>query len=627
LSYRNTTQNPVSGSRRLLRKAVPCCEWPGFRLLRRWSTARRRARHHAQRLSWVAEHTSKMAIVASADGRIEWVNDGFVQMTGYRLEDVKDLQPAQLVAGPDADPAVRAELTRAIHEQRDIEAELELHTRDGQPYWVRLEIRVLRHDDGTARAFIALGTDITELKTAERELAWRAHHDTLTGLANRQTFLARLNALQSGRRRAQAGVCALLSMDFDRFKLVNDIHGHVVGDELLCAIARRLETSLGEADLVARFGGDEFIVLLHDAGGAASVQRIAARISAALARPHCLGSGIELSCSASIGVIVLEPEDGRPAEQLLRDADAAMYQAKVESPGGYRFFDRALRQQMSRKALLEADLRRADFDAHLRLFYQPIVELDTGMVRGFEALVRWYRNGVELIPPMDFIPMAEDTGLIVAVGRWVMRRACADLARWRREGIASADTALSINVSRREIIEPGYCEDLADTVTRCGLAPADITLELTETALIDQRLNLIPLTIRLRDLGFRLAMDDFGTGQSSLNSLVDLPIEILKIDKQFIRNMGDRRVNHASIAVVHAIVTLAAHLNMTVVAEGLETAEQVATMQAMDCRLGQGFHFARPMPADQARALLRAGRLPARPLLLAPAAISQAAQP
>lgn len=576
----------------------------GHRLVNRVTVRLQHERDQAERLAWIAEHTTKMAVVADTDGRIQWVNEGFERMSGYRLDDVRTLEPAQLFSGPDVDPAVQAELTAAIRDKRDIETEVQLQTRDGKPYWVRLEIRLLKDQDGRPKAFIALGADITELKAAEGELAWRAHHDPLTGLANRQTFLARLNALQSDRQRSRHGLCALLAMDFDRFKLVNDVHGHVVGDELLCAIARRLETAVAEADVVARFGGDEFILLLQDVGDNASVQRIAARISAALARPHRLGSGIEVSCSASIGVILLEPGDARPAEQLLRDADAAMYQAKMEARGGYRFFDRELRRHMSRRALLESDLRRADFDDCLHLYYQPIIDLRTGQVRCFEALVRWYRHGVELVPPMDFIPMAEDTGLVVDIGRWVTRRACRDLADWRTRTPAAADIGMSINLSRREIIEPGYCEWLCQTVTDSGLAPGDITLELTETALIDPRLNLIPLTARLRELGFRLAMDDFGTGQSSLNSLVDLPIEILKIDKRFVRNM---LAGHASMAVVHAIVTLAAHLSMTVVAEGIESAEEVASLQAMDCELGQGYHFARPMPCEQALALLLEG--------------------
>lgn len=590
----------------------------GYRLVNRVTASLKQERDHAERLGWIAEYTTKMAVVANAEGRIEWVNDGFVRMSGYTLEDVRDLQPHQLFGGPGTDPAVQAELTRAIREQHDIESELLLHARDGRPYWVRLEIRVLRNHRGEATAFIALGADVTALKAAEGELAWRAQHDPLTGLANRQTFLARLNALQSRHDRPASGLCAILSMDFDRFKLINDVHGHVVGDELLCAIARRLETSVHEADVVARFGGDEFILLLRNAGDSNNVQRIAARLSAVLARPHSLASGIEVTCSASIGVIVLPPTDHRPAELLLREADAAMYQAKTESCGAYRFFDRDLRQQMTRRARLEADLRQADFDAHMKLAYQPIVDLHTGRIRGFEALVRWYRHGVELVPPMDFIPMAEDTGLVVAIGRWVTLRVCDDLAAWRRHG-AAEDIGVSINLSRRELIEPGYHDWLQATVTERGLHPSDITLELTETALVDPRLDLVPLAARLRAQGFRLAMDDFGTGQSSLNSLVNLPMHILKIDKQFTRNM---LASHASMAVVHAIVTLAAHLDLVVVAEGIENGDEAAALQAMDCSLGQGFHFARAAGADQALAMLRA---PSVPGTANPAALAQPA--
>lgn len=716
----------------------------GFRMMERWARKLAIERDEAERLGWIAQHTQKMAIIANMDGRIDWVNDGFVRMTGYDLADVHGRDPGELLTASSQDQVTVRQVTDAIARHTDVEVELQMQNRDGRPFWVRLEIRVLHGVDQQVRGFIALGTDITwqkdyeaalhhveqqlrasesrlkramsgssdgywdldlarnelyvsprfaellghdpravtgtlrpdddfmrtmvhpddlgamqaahaahlayatpydvtarlkrrdgsyrwfriraateyapdarplrlsgvvtdvnELKEIQGELEWRALHDPLTGLANRQNFLARLQAHPGGERRGDASLRAILSMDFDRFKLINDVHGHQVGDELLCAIGKRLRTMVREQDLIARFGGDEFIILLVDAGSAEAVRQVTARISGALAQPHVLTNGTELTCTASIGVIVLEPSDDRPADLILRDADAAMYQAKNEAKGSYRFFDRELRSQMNRKARLEADLRRAEPERDFRLLYQPIIDLRTGRVAGFEALLRWQREGREPIEPAVFIPMAEDTGLIVGIGAWVFERACRDLARWRTADPAASELTLSINVSRRELIEPDFAARLTDTVRRAGLESRDVTLELTETALVDERFDLRPLARELRDRGFRLAMDDFGTGQSSLNSLVDLPIHTLKIDKRFVRNMGS---GQTSIAVVHAVVTLAAHLGLDVVAEGIESAVEVGTLQSMNCHYGQGYHFAKPVPANEALAMVLADR-------------------
>ena len=461
-----------------------------------------------------------------------------------------------------------------------------------------------RDASGTPHRLAGVLSDVTELKMAQAELEWHALHDSLTSLANRQQFLDRLNTIQRRVRRNDRGVCAILSMDFDRFKLVNDVYGHAAGDELLCSIGRRLQAAVRTSDLVARFGGDEFLVLLVDAESASRVQQIARRLCSTLATPHPLTCGAEVTSTASIGVIVLEPSDDRPAELLLREADAAMYQAKAESKGSYRFFDRELRLRMNRKALLEADLRKADYDAHFHLVYQPVVNLHTGAIVGFEALLRWRRGGLEPVSPGDFIPIAEDTGLIVAIGRWVIKRACADLRAWRAAAPEAAAIGVCINVSRREVVELDYCDAVTQIVQSSGLQPRDVDLELTETALVGERSNLLPIAKRLRIAGFRLCMDDFGKGQSSLNSLMNLPIDTLKIDKEFIHNMT---TNRSSIAVVHAIITLALRLDMTVVAEGIESAAELATLQAMDCEFGQGYLFAAPMAEAQALELLREG--------------------
>jgi diguanylate cyclase (GGDEF)-like protein/PAS domain S-box-containing protein len=569
-----------------------------------------------------SEARLKRAMSGSSDGHWEvdlrtgesFVSTRFKELLGYGPTAdgaLSRFDPADLQKLVHPDDLQQAQSVHQAHLERgtpyDLTVRLRCHS--GQFRWFRIRGATERDASGTPQFVAGVLSDVTELKLAEGELEWHALHDSLTSLANRQQFLDRLNRLQKGTRRTDRGVCAILSMDFDRFKLVNDVYGHAAGDELLCSIARRLKDSVRETDLVARFGGDEFLVLLFDAESAARVQQIAARLCSILAAPHVLSSGAEVTSTASIGVIVLEPGDSRPAELLLREADAAMYQAKAEAKGSYRFFAPELRVRMNRKALLEADLRKADFDAHFHLVYQPIVNLHTGAIAGFEALVRWRRNGEEPVSPFEFIPIAEDTALIVPIGRWITRRVCEDLKAWRAAAPAATDIAISINLSRREIVEPDYCDALTGIVHAHGLEPHDIQLELTETALVGDRFDLIPHAKRLREAGFSLSMDDFGTGQSSLNSLINLPIETLKIDKEFVRHMME---NRASIAVVHSVITLALRLELRIVAEGIESAAEVATLQAMDCEFGQGFYFAAPVAAEKALAMLSEG-LPGGP--------------
>lgn len=558
-----------------------------------------------------SEARFKRAMRGSSDGLWDldlatgqvYVSDRFKALLGYGPEDMPthaDVATEQALIHPDDYEEVMAARQRHLDDDEPFDMTVRMCCADGSVRWFRIRAAAERMADGRARYLTGVLSDINDLKEAQAQLQWRALHDPLTGLANRQMFLNRLNRILDAPRRRHEKTFAVLSLDFDRFKMVNDLHGHDIGDELLCSIGERLVSAVREEDLVARFGGDEFLILLADVGAAENVEQMAVRLVSACAEPHRLSRNLVLTCTASIGVIVLHPDDDRSADIILREADAAMYQAKAESRGGYRFFDRELQARLANKASLESDLRDADYDREFELLYQPIVDLGTGAVVSLEALLRWRRHG-SVVSPADFIPIAEDNGLIVPIGRWVLARACADLADWRRRHPCAASVPVSINVSRRELKDPDYQRAVLALVADHALTPGDITLEITETALVDRQAELLPVARSLQDAGFELAMDDFGTGQSSLNSLVDLPISVLKIDKAFIRDMCD---DLTRIAIVNAVVVLARHLELKVVVEGIESAVELAVLQAMDCQFGQGYLFARPMPSDQALALV-----------------------
>lgn len=485
------------------------------------------------------------------------------------------------------------------HEPFDVS--VRLRRSGGDVRWFRIRAAAELTPGGEPRHLTGVLSDIDELKAAQAQLQWSAFHDPLTGLANRQFFLNRLNKVLQYPPRQSQTIHAVLSFDFDHFKRVNDQHGHHIGDELLCSIAQRLADGVREVDLAARFGGDEFLVLLHEVDDVKGVEQAAKRLSSSFSEPHYLSSNVVVTCTASIGIIVIDNRKDVSADTILREADAAMYQAKADTRGSYRFFDRELRACLAHRATLESDLRNAVYDDEFELVYQPVVDLGSGTAVGFEALIRWWRRGQELVSPADFIPIAEESGLILPIGRWVVDRACADLARWRRACQRAGEMPISVNVSRLELKDPGYQNWLIETIASHGLRRSDIVLEVTETALVNREVELVPAARGLVGAGFRLAMDDFGSGQSSLNSLVNLPISILKIDKMFIQDMCD---DVTRIAIVNAVVVLAHHLKLKVVVEGIESPTEVALLQAMDCQFGQGFLFARPMSAEDAFSLI-----------------------
>jgi diguanylate cyclase (GGDEF)-like protein len=507
----------------------------------------------------------------------------------------------------------------AIHpDDRDrVKASLERHVNEGHPYAV--EYRIARRDgrwlhwtdrgntvrDAAGKPLRMIGavSDITARKEAEDRLRHDSLHDALTGLPNRALFRERIERCLQRRRSDASFRFAVLFLDLDRFKVINDSLGHAAGDALLTTVAGRLRHGVdaervAEAATVARMGGDEFTVLLEGLRDPQAAERVARRVLQELALPVDF-SGSEIFTGASIG-IVHDGSTHASAKDLLRDADVAMYHAKSAGRGTFAVFSGGMRQAAVDRLRLESELRRAVERDELLLHYQPIVSLTTRQFVGFEALVRWRREG-SLISPGQFIPVAEDTSLIVPVGDWVLREACRQLRAWRDRFPEARDLFVSVNLSRKQLADPAVVDKIRSAIRESAVPPEALKLEITESALMENADAAMPLLEQIQSLGVRLQMDDFGTGYSSLGCLHRFPLSGLKIDRSFVATTSSRR-DYA--AVIQAIITLARNLGIEVVAEGVETAEQVALLQALDCEYGQGYYFSQPLPADKAEAML-----------------------
>jgi diguanylate cyclase (GGDEF)-like protein/PAS domain S-box-containing protein len=452
---------------------------------------------------------------------------------------------------------------------------------------------------GTDKCVASL-TDISELKEAERQITHQAFHDTLTNLPNRTLFMEHLNmAIKRGKRR-QDYHFAVLYLDIDRFKLVNDSLGHNVGDNLLTAFADRIQDSLREIDTLARLGGDEFVILLEDIEEGNYASMVAERLQQQLKRPFVV-NGEEVYAPSSFGVVDRTQDYNLP-EDIIRDADSAMYHAKEKGRAQYKIFDKKLHEKALHLLQRETDLRKAIHKKEFETHYQPIVSLKTRSVVGFEALIRWNHPQLGLIYPGSFIPIAEDTGLIIPITRLVVEEACHDLKIWQERIKDLQKLTMSVNISSRHFLQPSLLNDLKDVLNRVELSPDNLKLEITETALMEDVDDTIRLVQRMRDYGLQIVIDDFGTGYSSLSYLQRLPIDTLKVDRSFvsrIRNTPDGNRN-----IVEAIISLAHRLDMIVVAEGVETLEQYTILLDMNCQLGQGYLFAKPLPRSKVDKLI-----------------------
>lgn len=472
--------------------------------------------------------------------------------------------------------------------------------RDGSTF--PAEVRVSRFEDGGQEFFQAIIRDLSEREEAERRLRHLATHDSLTGLPNRALLHERLQeALDAC---AEGAAVAVLFLDLDRFKAINDSFGHELGDVLLCEVAQRLRGALRAEDTLARLGGDEFVVVAPCHGGAAEAGHIAARLLALLGAPVRVGTQ-DVIVGASIG-IGLYPQDAATREVLFQTADTAMYRAKAAGRNRYRFFEAGMTAQAQSRMALELSLRPALARGEFELAFQPRVDLRSMAVVGLEALIRWNHPELGRVPPGEFIAIAEETGLIVAIGRWVLREACrATQALLDRHG---RPVRVSVNVSARQLAQAGFVDEVREALRLSGLAPCHLELELTESALIEDMERTAAMLGELQALGVKIAVDDFGTGYSGLAYLRRFPIDVLKLDRSFVLQ-DDGRIS--AFDFVKAFVDMAHALRMSVVAEGVETADVLEFLRAADCDEAQGYLLARPMPLDEVGALLGAGRAPA----------------
>ncbi len=454
----------------------------------------------------------------------------------------------------------------------------------------------LRDERGGVSGVVATFRDVTHSRALEERLAHQAFHDALTGLPNRALFANRLrHTLSQMQARVQRGrsqgSIAVLFIDLDNFKWINDSLGHEVGDQMLIEVAERLRGCLRGGDTASRFGGDEFTLLIDHVENPGYAQNIAGRIVEALGQPFVLG-GQTIYSSPSIGVAYSEQGTETP-DELVRNADTAMYDAKRRGKARVAVFEPSLSLVARARVQLGNDLRNALARGEISLHYQPKIDLESGALHGVEALCRWEHPTRGPVSPSEFIPLAEETGMIVPLGRWVLREACAQVRRWRELAPASEDFRLNVNLSARQLDQPNFVEEVAEILAATGMDAGCLTLELTESVVMNEVNTKLKMLLQLKDLGVQLAIDDFGTGYSSLSYLQLFPLDFLKIDRQFVRESGgDNVILNSMIALGHA-------LSLTVVAEGAETAGEVEKLRALGCDLAQGYFFGRPMPADE----------------------------
>jgi diguanylate cyclase (GGDEF)-like protein len=466
-----------------------------------------------------------------------------------------------------------------------------------------LSTSTMKYEEDEAEAFVLVARDITAHRTAEERIAYDASHDTLTNLPNRALLLRQLDAALLRRREGQVtSPCALFCVGLDRFNLINESYGHVAGDQVLREAARRLAHVLGDHDTLARLAGDDFAVLLGDASSQEQALAVADWIQDELSAPFVV-QGKPVFVSASIGVAISSPDGAESAIELLRNADISMYGAKAEGMARAKVFDPTMRDRVVNELELEMDLRAALDRDEFEVYYQPIVSIDQSEVMGFEALVRWRRLGQAPVEPSRFIPLAESTGLIVVLGRRVLRDACRQLRVWQA-AFPERNLSMSVNLSAKQFAQDDVVADIASIIRETGVEPSRLRLEITESVLITNVELAIVRFAQLRELGVRLAMDDFGTGYSSFGSLHQFQMDTLKIDQSFVRNL---EVHDRNADIVRAIVAVARSFDMSVVAEGVETIGQLEFLSKLQCDHAQGFYFSRAVNAADATALIVGG--------------------
>jgi diguanylate cyclase (GGDEF)-like protein/PAS domain S-box-containing protein len=536
------------------------------------------------------------------EGRCLYISPSVEAVLGYpRDEWVQDHDLWASLLHPDDVERVLAGEDNCVRTGEISAQEYRLQAADGRFIWIRDEMSLVPgHEPGQEPLFYGVFLDVSERKRVEAKLERMALYDPVTGLPNRALFTERLGLALAGRSADSS--CSVCFIDIDRFKRINDSLGHEAGNQVLDEIARRLTAVLRPDDTLARIGADEFAILCNNVGGVLEAIAIADRVQAPLGRPLRTG-GADIRLSASIGVSIAEPGDDGDATRLIEDAEAAMYRAKLRGGSRAELFDAEMRESAVSAVVMEEELQRAIDRGELRLFYQPILDLASGIVVGAEALVRWQHPERGLLSPDKFLGLAEESGLIVPLGAWVVNEACIRLADWKRRD-PDRPMKLQVNLGARELTHPDAVTTVLGAMRRCGVAPANLCIEVTEgTAMVDGDSGFQALR-ELSGEGLPVAIDDFGTGYSCLNQLRRMPVDIVKIDRCFVNNMVDSPTDRE---LVGAMIGMARALDLAVVAEGIETEEQATILRDLGVDFAQGFLFARPLPPEELDDMLTAG--------------------
>jgi diguanylate cyclase (GGDEF)-like protein/PAS domain S-box-containing protein len=530
-------------------------------------------------------------------GRFIYANPQLCEMLGYTEREllalsVQDIShPGDVAASDDLHGRLRSGAIRSF------KLEKRYLRKDGTPVWVGITVAMKRDRTGAPLYDISIVEDISARKRAEERIQYLATHDGLTGLPNRAMFGQLLNlAVETGRRYDRK--FAVLFIDLDRFKVINDTLGHEAGDVLLREMAARLRECLRASDVVARLGGDEFVVLVQEVSDVGQVGAVARNILSAVMKPIVI-LGQECRVTASIGVC-MHPDEGQDEQSVMKNADMAMYLAKEEGKNNYQFYSSRMKAHSIERLALETNLRRALELQEFQLAYQAKVNFQTGEITGVEALLRWNSPQLGSVSPAQFIPLAEETGLIVPIGRWVLRTACEQNVAWRKAGLPPVK--MCVNLSMRQLNDEGLAREIDTVLRETGMEPSLLELEITESMIMHNAERAVKILSTIKALGVRLAIDDFGTGYSSLAHLKRFPIDTLKVDRSFIREIPSDAEDRA---IAEAIIAMGKTLSLTVVAEGVETPEQQSFLSARACDEMQGYYFSTPVPAEEFAALLR----------------------
>ncbi len=557
-----------------------------------------------RRFRSLVQNASDIVTVLGSDGTVRYQSPAIERTLGYRPEELVG-ENALAYVHPDDREEIRSVLSEALGRDRVTRrTEYRFRHKDGSWRWIE-SVGTDLSDDPAVGGLVVNSRDVTERKALEEELAYRASHDPLTGLPSRPVLMDRLRRVMENGKGVREGRFALLFVDLDNFKVINDSLGHQAGDDLLVAVAERFRGLLQPGWTIARTGGDEFAVLLERVAGAEEATRAADLLIESLREPFTnLGGDFVVTCS--VGIVLGTRGRGDPTA-LLRDADTAMYAAKGAGRDRRVIFDPSMNRRAVERLKLERDLRTALHEGELKLCYQPKVSLETGEIVGLEALARWQHPERGLIIPEAFIPLAEETGLIIPLGRQMIRESCRQAGTWQALRPHAPALEVSVNVSARQFRHPDLGREIFDTLEEFGMRPRDLMLEITESVVQDDPECAATILRALKALGIRLEIDDFGTGYSSLSYLKDLPVDGLKVDRSFVAGLGD---SAKDAAIARAIVTLARTLGLRTVAEGVETPQQLAQVREMGCDLAQGLYFAGPFTGDEVARLLSCGSHP-----------------